>query len=127
MKRHLEITDLPQDSLKVLYGVRKPLVNAFNKCRETPYKLTLLKETLKFCYNKCVEFEKQLDKERSEVVKALEAIAGEADERKTTENLKLDLAQAKARKASQIAGKSPESPKNNVSKANVKPEIKDVK
>lgn len=58
MKQHLEITDLPQDSLNVLHGVRKPLVRAFNKCRSHEYKMKLLKEFLKFMYNQCVAYEK---------------------------------------------------------------------
>lgn len=77
LKQHLEITDLPQDSLGILYGVRKPLVNIFNKCREYPYKMTLLKQFLKFMYNQCVAFEKHNEQVIADTAKVAE-IAGKA-------------------------------------------------
>ena len=80
-KQHLEITDLPQDNLGVLFGVRKPLITAFNKCRDYPYKLKLLKEFLKFMHSKCVEAEKRLEAkvEIKEVVKPVTTETKEGD------------------------------------------------
>ena len=104
-KTSLEITDLPQDSLNVLYGVRKPLVKAFNKCRDYPYKMKLLKEFLKFMYNKCVEFEKHSEQLRIEAEKAAEiaekaAIKAEKEAEKAKEKAKVEADKIAAKETS---------------------------
>lgn len=57
-KQFVEITDLPQDKFGVLDKLRPLLVQAFNGARSAPYKMELLKATLKFLYTKCTEHEK---------------------------------------------------------------------
>jgi hypothetical protein len=42
----LDIIDLPSDRIGVLTGVRRPLINAYNKVRDNAEKRKLLKETL---------------------------------------------------------------------------------
>ena len=111
----LEVQDLPKDTNRVFYKVRPALVRAFNTARSHPYKMTLLKETLKFLYNACVAYEKaQLEDkafreenekahaERKAVLAEYEKAGIDADERKTTANLQAelpDLIKAKAAEA----------------------------
>ncbi len=84
MKRQfLEVGDLPKDGQSSLHKLRPTLVRAFNTARTSPVKMKLLKDTMKFMYNSCVAFEKLREQ-----------------------------SQAKASKASQTAGKYPESTKS---------------
>lgn len=59
MKRqHLEVGDLPKDGQSYLHKLRPTLVRVFNTARTSPARMALLKATMKFMYNKCVEYEK---------------------------------------------------------------------
>jgi hypothetical protein len=82
-KEFLEITDLPSDNLNVFHGLRTPLIKVFNQCREHPYKMTELKQLLKFMYNTVVSFEANNkstpDQSIPEPVKALEINAKEPE------------------------------------------------
>ncbi len=72
MKTHLEITDLPQDSEGIFFGVRTPLIKVFNSCREYPAKMTAFKNLLKFMYNSVVSFEKHQAQLAEEAAKTSE-------------------------------------------------------
>jgi len=96
MKTFLEITDMPTDSNQVLGKLRTVLVGTFNKCREYPYKMALLKSVLKFMYNKCVEFEKHNDAildtvARNKILAEASELNFDLDERLSTEKLALEL------------------------------------
>tara|TARA_R110002096_G_scaffold92426_1_gene208910 strand:- start:2532 stop:2858 length:327 start_codon:yes stop_codon:yes gene_type:complete len=60
-KTYVEITDMPTDKYQALGKLRPILVGVYNKCRDHSYKMTLLKHTLKFMYNKCVAFESHME------------------------------------------------------------------
>ncbi len=69
-KTFLEITDMPTDKLQALGKLRTVLVGTFNKSREHKHAMKLLREVLKFMYNKCVEFEKHLEAKEATTTKA---------------------------------------------------------
>ncbi len=59
MKReHLEIGDLPLDETGAFRTFRPELIKSFNKARQYPERIKLLKETMKYLYNACVAVEK---------------------------------------------------------------------
>lgn len=107
MKNHLEITDMPSDTLGALGKLRTVLVGTFNRAREHKHRMTLLKTVLKFMYNKCVEFEKAQELADDEVRKVTleEAVKLkiDLDERLSTENLVAELKAAKLAKTAQTA------------------------
>jgi len=108
MKTHLEITDMPTDQLQALGKLRTVLVGTFNRAREHKHRMKLLKEVLKFMYNKCIEFEKveeakedkqekaeasRLDKvQRVNILKQATELNIDLDERLSTEKLATELA-----------------------------------
>lgn len=73
--KHLEITELPTDSQGIFHGLRQPLVRVYNRSRDYPYKMTALKNLLKFMYNRCVAFEKARDELIAEQEKAANSAA----------------------------------------------------
>lgn len=80
MKRpFLEVADLPKDTHGSLRGLRPTLVRVFNKARQHPAKISLLKKTMKFMYNACVAYEKQLTQSIEAREKAAEIAAAEAE------------------------------------------------
>ena len=101
MKTFLEITDMPTDSNQVLGKLRTVLVGTFNKCREYPYKMALLKSVLKFMYNKCVEFEKHEVAKletvaRNKILAEASELNFDLDERLSTDKLVAELETLKA-------------------------------
>lgn len=111
-KQFLEITDMPTDKYGTLAGLRNTLVKIFNKCRDSKEAMTLLKVTLKFVYNKCLEHEKQSEETASDALREqtlLEAhkLGFDLDERLSTENLVAELSALKAKKASETADLTP--------------------
>jgi hypothetical protein len=119
-KTFLEITDLPTDKYNALHQLRPNLVAVFNAARTSKDKMALLKETIKFMYSKCTEFEKaEVDRLYSEartklLVKANE-LGIELDERLTNEKLEVALSAAieeKAAKDAENAAKLAENQEN---------------
>lgn len=111
MKTHLEITDLPSDTLGALGKLRTVLVATYNKAREHKHRMTLLKSVLKFAYNKCAEFEKHQEAleeaealakadliERTMILQSAKDLEIDLDERSSTENLAKALEEAIAAK-----------------------------
>ena len=56
----LDITDMPRDSKQALGGLRRSLCASFNYCKKYPAKLAVLKEVLKYTYNRIVQYEKDI-------------------------------------------------------------------
>ena len=54
----LDISDMPRDKAGVLGGLRGTLVSTFNRCRNYPAKMAVLKSVLKYTYNRVVAWEK---------------------------------------------------------------------
>ena len=111
-KQFLEITDMPTDKYGTLGTLRNILVAVFNKCRGNTENMKLLKTTLKFVYNKCLEHDKQVSETASSALREqvlLEAhkLGFDLDERQSTENLVIELSTLKAKKASETADLKP--------------------
>lgn len=113
MKQFLEITDMPTDKYGTLGQLRTLLVKAYNRCRESKEAMTLLKVTLKFVYNKCLEHEKKGEETAEAALREQTLLAAhregyDLDERLSTENLVVELTDLRAKKASEIADLPPE-------------------
>lgn len=114
---------MPTDKYGVLGQLRTLLVKAYNRCRESKEAMTLLKVTLKFVYNKCLEHEKK-DEEtaqaalREQTLLAAHREGFDLDERQSTENLVIELTDLRAKKAAEIAALAAKStPKTAAAKA----------
>lgn len=55
----LDIVDMPRDTTRALGGLRQALCASFNYCRKYPAKMAVLKEVLKYTYNRIVQWEKE--------------------------------------------------------------------
>lgn len=97
----LDVLDTPTDAGGVLATVRRPLVMLFNNCRRHPYKMTRLKELMKFMYNACVKFEKMNDEERAKILAEAKELGIDLDERQTTDRLLREFLDEKHRRASE--------------------------
>jgi len=112
MKQFLEITDMPTDKYGTLGTLRSILVAVFNKCRGNTENMKLLKTTLKFVYNKCLEHDKQAEETaesalREQVLLEAHKLGFDLDERQSTENLAAELSALKEKKAAEIADLTP--------------------
>ncbi|QDP58692.1 MAG: hypothetical protein Tp125SUR00d2C35697761_27 [Prokaryotic dsDNA virus sp.] len=58
--QRLDIRDMPRDKSRSLGALRQALCASFNYCRKYPTKMAILKEVLKYTYNRINEFEKEL-------------------------------------------------------------------
>lgn len=54
----LDIVDMPKDPTGSLGTLRRELCKRFNYCRLYPAKMAVLKEVLKYTYNRIVQWEK---------------------------------------------------------------------
>jgi len=109
-KTFLEVTDLPSDTNGTFYGLRTPLVLAFNKAREYPAQMAKFKALIKFIYSQITAFEKEelarqeavnqqeaelLElEERTLTIEGLVALGIDPDERLSTAKLKAELVAA---------------------------------
>lgn len=59
--QRLDIRDMPRDKSRSLGALRQGLCASFNYCRKYPAKMAILKEVLKYTYNRIVQFEKELE------------------------------------------------------------------
>lgn len=80
----LDIIDMPRDTTRCLGTLRRELCKVFNYCRNYPLKMKVLKEVLKYTYNRIVVWEKaelkrQADAEAAQAaVEQAAAVATEA-------------------------------------------------
>jgi len=85
--------------------------------------MTLLKTTLKFVYNKCLEHEKQCEETAQDALREQTLLDAhregfDLDERQSTENLVIELSTLRAKKAAEIADlKAKSTPKTAAVKA----------
>ena len=97
----LDIVDMPRDKTRALGGLRQALCSSFNYCRKYPAKMAVLKEVLKYTYNRIVAWEKehaaQLEQQAKIRLEEAGALIGiELDSRKSVENMTKDLAKGQA-------------------------------
>lgn len=106
--QRLDIKDMPRDRTRSLGGLRQAICASFNYCRKYPAKMAVLKEVLKYSYNRIVQFEKELDKlneekERKAILDKAEAHGIDLDERLSNDKLEVELSDALAKKAAEEA------------------------
>lgn len=104
----LDIVDMPRDTTRALGGLRQAICASFNYCRKYPAKMAILKEVLKYTYNRIVAWEKEHAAQLEQAAKVkLEAEGKELgidlDSRKTVENMTKDLEAHKAKLAEEAA------------------------
>lgn len=104
----LDIVDMPRDTTRALGGLRQAICASFNYCRKYPNKMVVLKEVLKYTYNRVVAWEKEHAAQLEQAAKVkLEAEGKELgidlDSRKTVENMTKDLEEFKAEVAEKAA------------------------
>ena len=92
----LDIVDMPRDKTRALGGLRQALCASFNYCRKYPAKMAVLKEVLKYTYNRIVAWEKEHEAQQEQIAKLRleeegESIGIELDSRKSIENMTKDL------------------------------------
>jgi hypothetical protein len=111
--QRLDIKDMPRDKTRALGGLRQTLASSFNYCRKYPAKMAVLKEVLKYTYNRIVAFEKEqeeyaeLQVRNAILLKAANAEI-DLDERLSTDKLEAELSAALAKKAAENAAKATE-------------------
>lgn len=98
----LDIVDMPRDTTRALGGLRQAICASFNYCRKYPNKMAVLKEVLKYTYNRIVMWEKEHAAQLEQAAKVkLEAEGKELgidlDSRKTVENMTKDLEEFKTK------------------------------
>lgn len=112
----LDIVDMPRDTTRALGGLRQAICASFNYCRKYPAKMAILKEVLKYTYNRIVAWEKEHAAQLEQAAKVkLEAEGKELgidlDSRKTVENMTKDLEAHKAKLAEEAAKQAEEDEK----------------
>ncbi|QPI17712.1 hypothetical protein vBAmePR8F_gp52 [Alteromonas phage vB_AmeP_R8W] len=112
--QRLDIKDMPRDSTRALGGLRQALAASFNYCRKYPAKMEVLKEVIKYTYNRIVTFEKEQEafeeqRQRNAVLTKATELGIDLDERLSTDKLKAALSDALTKKAAEDAAKASES------------------
>lgn len=112
--QRLDIKDMPRDQTRALGGLRQALAASFNYCRKYPAKMAVLKEVLKYTYNRIVAFEKEQEayeeeKQRKAILLRATQEEIDLDERLSTDKLKAALVDALTKKASAQAATESES------------------
>lgn len=112
--QRLDIKDMPRDQTRALGGLRQALAASFNYCRKYPAKMAVLKEVIKYTYNRIVAFEKEQEaleehKTRSAVLVKAAHLGIDLDERLSTDKLKASLVDLAKKKAAEDAATASES------------------
>ncbi len=112
--QRLDIKDMPRDQTRALGGLRQALAASFNYCRKYPAKMAVLKDVVKYTYNRIVAYEKEQEaleehKVRSAVLTKAAHLGIDLDERLSTEKLKASLVDQAKKKAAEDAAEASES------------------
>lgn len=112
--QRLDIKDMPRDSTRALGGLRQALAASFNYCRKYPAKMAVLKEVIKYTYNRIVAFEKEQEafeeqRQRNAVLTKATELGIDLDERLSLDKLKASLADELKKKAAAEAAEASES------------------
>ncbi len=112
--QRLDIKDMPRDKTRALGGLRQALVASFNYCRKYPVKMAVLKDVVKYTYNRIVAYENEQEaleenKTRSAVLTKAVNLGIDLDERLSTDKLKASLVDLAKKKAAEEAATASES------------------
>lgn len=112
--QRLDIKDMPRDKTRALGGLRQALAASFNYCRKYPAKMAVLKDVVKYTYNRIVAYEKEQEaleehKTRSAVLTKAAHLGIDLDERLSTDKLKASLVDLAKKKAAEEAATASES------------------